>query len=59
MAAEGSQEKIWKTFWKVWKIQKGGRRRLKLSWKSRKVLASIEDILEVFNRGCQVSGLIV
>ena len=59
MAAEGSQEEIWKACWKVWKIHKGGWTPLKFSWKSGNLLASIEDILEVFNRGCQVSGLIV
>jgi hypothetical protein len=59
MAGEGCQEKIWKTSLKVWKIYKGGQRPLTFSQKSGKVLAIIEDILEVFNRDSKVSALIL
>jgi hypothetical protein len=36
-------------------IHEGGRRRLTFSWKSGKVLASIEDILEVFNSSLRIN----
>jgi hypothetical protein len=49
MEVKGCQEKIWKTCLKVWKIHILSLR------KSGKVLVSIEDILKVFNRGCEVS----